>query len=374
MGGWRRKRMCLVLAATMLLVAGEATGASEVQPEALEPSPAAIAVEMASPLVRIKDIARVQGVRDNQLIGMGLVVGLNGTGDGSGNQANVQMVTNMLQQFGITVDARYMRSRNVAAVVATAALPSFARSGDAIDVTVASMGDARSLQGGLLLQTPLQGADGGVYAVAQGPLVIGGEGTSRGPGQRTHAQTARVPAGAIVEREVPAAFVEAEELLLVLHTPDFATAARVAQAVNDATGPKTAKALDRTAIAVGIPLAYQGNPVEFIAALEELSVTPDAPARVVVNERTGTVIIGAGVRVAPVAVTHGTLRLQIEAPDGAARYTSQGPVTQSVVLSGSTVHDVVAGLNAIGASPRDVISMLQAIRAAGALYGELVVI
>lgn len=363
----RHGRWVLLLALLLLM---SPRGGAEA-PELLVEEAAAVSVEVAPPLVRIKDIARVQGVRDNQLIGLGLVVGLSGTGDGPGNQAGVQMVSNMLQQFGITVDARYMRSRNVAAVVVTATLPGFARSGNVIDVTVASMGDARSLQGGLLLQTPLQGADGAVYAVAQGPLVVGGQSSQRGSISRTQSPVASLPAGAIVEKEVPASFVQGSEVLLVLHTPDFATVSRVAQAINASVGAPVAQAVDRSAVAVSIPEEYQDNPVEFIAALEEISVTPDAPARVVINERTGTVIIGAGVRVAPVAVTHGTLSLQIEAPGGSM---GQGPSAQSVVLAGSTVHDVVAGLNAIGATPKDVISMLQAIRAAGALYGELVVI
>jgi flagellar P-ring protein precursor FlgI len=363
---------CVLLLVLMLLF--PPLGWAEAPELVAEIEAAPVRAEVTSPVVRIKDIARVQGVRDNQLLGLGLVVGLNGTGDGPGSQANVEMVGNMLQRLGIDVDNRYMRSRNVAAVVVTATLPGFARSGDTIDATVASLGDARSLQGGVLLQTPLQGADGAVYAVAQGPLIVGGQSSARGPAPRTQSPVATLPAGAIVEKEVPTTFVHGDEILLVLHRPDFATASRVAQAVNESVGSQVAQAVDRGAVAVQVPEEYQENPVEFIAALEGISVTPDAPARVVINERTGTVIIGAGVRVAPVAVTHGTLSLKIEAPSQMRGYFDQESGEQSVVLEGTTVHDVVGALNAIGATPKDVISMLQAIRAAGALYGELVVI
>jgi len=364
---------CVLLLMLMFLL--PPIGWADAPEPAEETEAASVRAEATLPVVRIKDIARVQGVRDNQLIGLGLVVGLNGTGDGPGSQANVQMISNMLQRFGIDVDVRYMRSRNVAAVVVTATLPGFARSGDRIDATVASLGDARSLQGGVLLQTPLQGADGAVYAVAQGPLVVGGQSGMRGSTSRTQSSpVATLPAGAIVEKEVPTAFVYGDEILLVLHRPDFATASRVAQAVNEAVGEQIAQAIDRGAVAVRVPEEFRDSPVDFIAAVEGISVTPDAPARVVINERTGTVIIGAGVRVAPVAVTHGTLRLKIDVPSEMPGYFDQDSGEQSIVLEGTTVHDVVAALNAIGATPNDVISMLQAIRAAGALFGELVVI
>lgn len=326
-------------------------------------------------LVRVKDIARVQGVRDNQLTGLGLVVGLNGTGDSSSSQVSTEMVTNMLARFGVPVDSHYFRVRNVAAVLVTATLPGFARSGSSIDVTVASLGDARSLQGGVLLQTPLQGADGAVYAVAQGPLLIGGQSAPAGQVQRVHSLTARVPGGAIVEQEVPAAMVGGDRLVLVLNTPDFATASRVAQAIDTLVAPGTARALDHTAIEVAIPPEHVSDPVAFIAAVEEIPVAPDTPARVVVNERTGTVIIGGSVRVAPVAITHGHLSVRIDTPGAnVVPRWQQGDQERATLLPGGTVEDVVKGLNAIGATPQDVISILQVIRAAGALFGELLVL
>lgn len=327
----------------------------------------------ANPIVRIKDITRVQGVRDNQLVGLGLVVGLDGTGDGTSSQANIQMVTNMLQQFGIFLNSDYLRFRNVAAVMVTANLPAFSRPGARIDVTVSSIGDARSLQGGVLLQTPLQGADGQVYAVAQGALVVGGQSAPMGYTQRTSALTALVPGGAIVERDVPVTFVEENIITLLLNNADFSTASRVAESINQAIGAGTAKAIDQGAVQVAIPAASADNPVDFLAAIEELPVAPDAPARVVVNERTGTVIIGASVRIVPVAVTHGTLAVRIGV-ENTPTFGKGITGDQTTMLGGSSVEDVVKALNALGATPKDIISLLQAIKAAGALYAELVVI
>ncbi len=333
--------------------------------------------------VRIKDIARLKTVRHNQLVGLGLVVGLNGTGDGANSQANVEMVTNMLRQFGVSVDAKFMRTRNVAAVMVTADLPAFARMGDVVDVTVASLGDARSLSGGLLLQTPLQGADGQIYAVAQGPVVIGGQSDAHGRVVRTHSLTGRVVGGAIVENEIYTNILENDTLTLVLAAADFSTASRVATAINTAVGEQIAQALDGSSIEVQVPEALLGNAIDFLAAIEELPVRPDAPARVVVNERTGTVVIGGRVRVAPIAVAHGQLSVRIAQPQATGTSTSGSaapiwPPTsssdQSVLLSGANVEDVVQGLNAIGATPKDIVALLQAIKAAGALFGELVVI
>jgi flagellar P-ring protein precursor FlgI len=329
----------------------------------------------ANPVVRIKDITRVQGVRDNQLVGLGLVVGLDGTGDGASSQANIQMVANMLQQFGIFLNSDYLRFRNVAAVMVTANLPAFARPGAKIDVTVSSIGDARSLQGGVLLQTPLQGADGKVYAVAQGALTLGGQSALMGQSQRTSALTALAPGGGIVERDVPATFVEDNTITLLLINADFSTANRVAESINSTIGAGTASAIDQGTIQVIIPEVSVGNPVEFLAAIEELSVAPDAPARVVVNERTGTVIIGASVRIAPVAVTHGSLAVRIGAESTPLfGYEANIAAERTTMLGGSSVEDIVKALNLLGATPKDVISLLQAIKAAGALYAELVVI
>nr|MBO2478309.1 flagellar biosynthesis protein FlgA [Bacillota bacterium] len=271
-------------------------------------------------------------------------------------------------------------------------LPAFVRPGDRIDVTVSSIGDARSLQGGFLLQTPLQAADGHVYAVAQGPVSIGGFNVRSGGNQtqRNHAAVGTIPGGAIVERFVPTTVVqEGGYLTLLLTEPDFTTAARVADVINQVFTPTTAQALDRSAIRLEIPPAFAGRVVEFIAAVEELPVTPDAIAKVVINERTGTIVMGHRARVATVAVAHGSLRVRVEtqplvAVTGSADQGGEAVVAQqttvlveedrarTVVLeSGASVEDVVNALNAIGATPRDIIAILQAMKAAGALYAQL---
>ena len=346
------------------------------------------------PLVRMKDIARVDGVRDNQLYGLGLVIGLEGTGDGTGAQANVQMIANMLERFGITVAAADLRLRNAAAVMVTADVPSSLRSGDRIDVSVASIGDARSLQGGYLLQTPLEAADGQVYAAAQGAVSIGGFNVQGGGTtvQRNHATVGMIPNGAIMEAAIPSSFGQAQnQITLALYRPDFTTAARVTQAINQVFGPNTAFAEDRAAIRVTVPIDYRGNLVRFIAELEDLPVQPDSAARVVINERTGTVVMGANVRIAPIAVAHGNLSVRVETvpsvsqppplTGGETVVTDQWSVDVQedpgrfmVLDSGSSVDRLVEALNAIGASPRDIIAILQAIKAAGALFGELVIL
>ncbi len=357
-----------------------------------EPAPAGAASLAGAndPSVRIKDIARIRGVRDNQLIGTGLVVGLQGTGDGSGTIANVQMVANMLRQFNITVSPEQMRVKNVAAVAVTADLPAFARSGDKLDVVVSSLGDAKSLQGGMLLFTPLRGADGKVYALAQGPLSIGGfSAGSRGTSvQKNFTTVGRVPGGATVEQEVPTSLGDGNTLTMVLARPDFTTAARLAEVVNRVFTPQTARALDQSAVEIAVPAAYRQNLVEFIANLEGLPVRPDAVARVVVNERTGTIVVGHQVRISTVAVSHGNLSIKIASADTVsqppplsgggtvvtprAEVGVQEPSAEMVVLqSGSSVNDLVRALNAVGATPRDIIAVLQAIKEVGALQGQL---
>ncbi len=398
----KRPIFAVVLATCFLaLMSTVAVGQASDEGELAEPPRVTVApvgsVSLATtahqPTVRIKDIARFDGVRDNQLFGMGLVIGLEGTGDGRGSQANVQMVANMLERFGITVDRDALRLRNVAAVMVTADLPAFVRPGDRIDVTVSSFGDARSLQGGFLLQTPLEAADGQVYAVAQGPVSIGGFNVRAGGSevQRNHTAVGTVPNGAIVERAVPTTILQEDMLTLVLHEPDFTTAARVAEAINEMFTPDTARALDRSAIEVRVPSIFMNQPVEFMALVEELTVTPDVPARIVINERTGTIVMGHQARIATVAVAHGGLTVRVEAepqfgflppvdndgvPTPVIVETTNIDVqeqTGDIVLiqGGASVEDVVQALNAIGASPRDIIAILQAIKAAGALYGEL---
>ncbi|NLN17578.1 MAG: flagellar basal body P-ring protein FlgI [Firmicutes bacterium] len=345
------------------------------------------------PLVRVKDIARVQGVRDNQLVGLGLVVGLAGTGDGRGTLANVQMVANMLANFGVPVDARSLRTRNVAAVMLTADLPAYVRPGDRIDVTVSSLGDAKSLEGGYLLQTPLEAANGQIYAVAQGPVSVGGFSAGAGGAsvQKNHPTVGIVPNGAIVEAEVPTSFLAGDEITLLLHRPDFTTAARLAKAVDEAFGQPVAEAVDRAAVRVKVPPAYEDDVVGFVAAVEEVVLRPDAPAKVVINERTGTIVMGHHVRISTVAVAHGPLRVKVQprvevhqppplsAGETVVVETPELEVEEeeraiSVLRSGADVEELVAALNAIGATPRDIIAILQAIKAAGALYGELEII
>lgn len=340
-----------------------------------------------TPIVRIKDVARVQGVRDNQIFGLGLVVGLQGTGDGSGSRANVQMIANMLENFGISVSPDDLRMRNIAAVMVTADLPTSLRAGDRIDVTVSSIGDARSLQGGYLLQTPLQAANGQVYAVAQGPVSIGGV-AGRGSGaQSTHTTVGVVPNGAIVERELQTKDLAAEGWVsLVLMEPDFTTAHRLAEVVNAVFGAGLANARDQATVEIQVPSDYLSNVVPFIAKLEELPIRPDSNARVVINERTGTVVMGAQVRIAPVVVSHGNLKVQVgngENQDmfggtggffGELRGPEQRYGTTTMLGGAPSVQELVDALNAVGASPRDIIAILQAVKAAGALFGELIIL
>ncbi len=343
--------------------------------------PAGTAAPLATPTVRIADLARLEGLRPNQLVGLGLVVGLEGTGDSRG--VSVQMVANMLRNFGLAVDPGQLRARNVAAVMVTALLPSLARPGDRVDVTVSSMGDARSLAGGVLLQTPLQGADGEVYAVAQGPLVVGGSTARTVTAQRVHPTVASIPRGAIVERAVPAAVAEEGMVRLVLYQPDFTTAARMVDAINRELGAPLAFTLDGAVVTVRLPREYQQDPALLVARLEQLSVTPSAPAKVVINERSGTVVLGHQVRIAPVAVAHAGIRVEVgtTAPDGldtalgALPGIGEPPAGHAaLVQAGASVAELVDALNASGLSPRDVIAILEAIRAAGALYAELEVL
>lgn len=344
----------------------------------------------ASPDVRLKDIAQIQGARGNQLIGYGLVVGLEGTGDSKGTLFTTQSIANMLQRFGISVPAGQMKVKNIAAVMVTADLPPFAHEGSRIDVTVSSIGDARSLQGGTLLQTPLMGADGNVYAVAQGPISVGGFGASSGGSsqQKNHLTVGRIPAGAIVEREVPASVVKDNSLLITLTTPDFTTAARVASAIRQKFPQTLPRALDASTIRVDLSGEDREDVVTLIAALQEITVQPDTPARVVINERTGTVVLGGNVTLSPAAVAHGNLTVRIDAKTqvsqppplsgGTTATTTRRDVKVTeqaerlIALPESvTVDQIVKALNTLGVSPRDLMSILQALKAAGALHAEI---
>lgn len=339
------------------------------------------------PVVRVRDLARIEGLRANQLVGLGLVVGLQGTGDTRSGGAHLQMIANMLQNFGVGVDMSALRSRNAAAVVVTAMLPPLARPGDRIDVTVSSLADARSLAGGVLLQTPLQGADGEVYAVGQGPVVVGTLVERRAGADRTYATVGTVPRGAIVERAVPTSILEEGTVRLVLAWPDFSTAVQIVETINRVLGEPVAITRDGAVVTVRPPQAYRDNPAGLVAAIENLPVTPTASSRVVVSERTGTVVIGHQVRIAPVAVAHRGLTVQVggagepggEAPSPAAGAglwpAGAGQAGHVAMLQATaTVGELVDALNALGVTPRDVVEVLRAIRAAGALFGELEVI
>ncbi|TMB39086.1 MAG: flagellar basal body P-ring protein FlgI [Deltaproteobacteria bacterium] len=343
---------------------------------------------------RLKDIASIEGVRQNQLSGYGLVAGLNGTGDSQQAIFTVQSVLNMLRRRGLTlnINPRQLQIKNVAAVSVTAALPPFARQGGRIDAQVSSLGDAKSLQGGTLLTTPLFGPDGQVYAVAQGPVSLGGGFAAHGPGataQKSHPTTAFLAGGALVEREVPVALGTEGVLTLALHQPDFTTAGRVATAVNDALGRAAARPLDAGTIAVDLGAASEAEAVATATAIEHVEVMPDTTARVILNERTGTVIIGSDVHIMPIAIAHGSLNVTVKTDFGVSQPApfSQGQTVvvpdttlkveegakQNLVLlrAGVSLGELVAGLNALGVTPQDLIAILQAIQTAGALQAEL---
>lgn len=344
--------------------------------------------------VRLKELTQLQGVRSNHLIGYGLVVGLNDTGDSSRSGFTYQTLANMLERMRISTGKDDIRVKNVAAVLVTAELPAFAKAGDNIDVLVSSIGDADSLSGGTLVQTPLSGPQGNVYAVAQGPLVVGGfslEGQA-GQVQKNHPTVGRIPDGATVEKQIDFALPEAGKLNYRLHEQDFTTVSRIVQALNDIFGTGTASAKDSGSFQVQIPEGFNQNIVHFISAVEQVEVQPGSTARVVVNERTGTIVMGGRIRLDTVAVAHGNLKLQIQETPIVSQpmpFSEQGetavvPRTELeveedeahlvVMEQGVSISDVAAGLNAIGATPRDMIAIFQAIKAAGALHAELVLL
>lgn len=353
---------------------------------------AGIVACLATPLfaAKLKDIASFGGVRANQLIGYGLVVGLNKTGDGNSMRSTTASIINMLQSMGISVEERDVKSGNVAAVMVTAMLPPFARQGMKLDVTVSSIGDAKSLQGGLLVMCPLSGPDGHVYAVAQGAISIGGFAAGGGGSGVTsnHPTVGQIPSGALVEREIPFRFDDLEEITIALDVQDFSTAVQVAKKINDLLGGTPAQAIDSRTIKVKIPVSYNGNVAQLLARIELIEVQPDTMARVVVNERTGTVVMGAEVRISSVAISHGNLHVMITstpvisqpAPlsQGQTVVTQQTTVEVSeeearlfVLPDQTTIGDLVAALNAIGVTPRDLVAILQAVKAAGALQAQL---
>lgn len=342
---------------------------------------------------RIKDIADFKGVRRNQLVGYGLVVGLNGTGDGKDAEFTLQSLASMLEKMGVTVQTDNIKVDNVAAVMVTAELAPFAKSGSHVDVLVSSIGDAENLQGGTLLFTPLKGADGRVYAVAQGPVSTGGfsAGGDGGGVQKNFPTVGRIAGGAVIEREVKTNFAEKKSLTLLLHTPDFTTASRISEAINRLGYDQMAQTEDASTINIDIPDSFVGNIIKLITMIEVLKIIPDAVAKVIINERTGTVVMGSNVRISTVAVAHGNLSIEIkEFPQVSQPLPfSQGetvvtPDTEVLVKEGNnrlmlmetgvSIGEVVRALNALGASPRDLIAIFQAMKAAGALQAELEII
>lgn len=349
----------------------------------------------AAAATRLKDLVTVEGVRDNQLLGYGLVVGLAGTGDRQQTVFSAQSLTNVLQRMGVTVSPSAITVKNTAAVMVTATLPPFAQTGTKIDVTVSSIGDAANLQGGLLIMTPLKSGDGQVYAVAQGALLTGGF-AAGGAGTTkvvNHPTVGRIPEGALVEKSAPSAEPR-NEVKLQLKRLDFGTASLIADAINkkysDLLLPP-ARADNGALVTVTVPRSYVNRPVEFIAELEDVAVNPQHSSRIVVNERTGTIVMGKDVHVAAVAIMHGNLTVEVQttftvsqpAPlsQGTTEVVPQTQVAAAedkaknlLLKEGATVEDLVRGLSSIGSTPRDIIAILQDLRAAGALDADLEVI
>jgi len=347
---------------------------------------------------RIKDLASVAGVRNNQLVGYGLVVGLDGSGDQTSQTPfTTQSIKNMLQQFGITVPpGQNLQLKNVAAVSIHADLPPFAKPGQTIDVTVASIGNAKSLRGGSLIMAPLKGVDGNIYAIAQGNLIVGGFGGSGADGSSVTVNVpsaGRIPNGATVERAVATEFNSLESIVLNLHIPDFTTSNRLTSLINDTMGEGTAQSIDAVSVRIRAP-ADSTQRTAFLAHLENLDVTPgEAAARVIINSRTGTVVIGSHVRVSPAAVSHGSLVVTIsEQPFASQPVAPFGNSGQTVVLPNSGVDitqedskmflfepginlgDIVQAVNRVGAAPGDLVAILEALKQAGALHAQLIVI
>lgn len=342
---------------------------------------------------RIKDLVMVGGVREHQLSGWGLVVGLAGDGD-KDPVYTVQAVANTLQRYGITVPAASLTTKNISAVFVTADIKPYLKEGNRLDVTVAAMGDAKSLQGGVLLQTPLLGADGKMYAVAQGPLAVGGfSAGSGGAGgasvQKNHPTVAQISGGAIVENELPAKLENNDHIELHLREPDFTSAARMAVAINEQF-PSAAHAVDPTTIRVKIPEGHEDNAVAFLARVESIEVTPDTTARVIINERTGTIVATSKIKISTCAVSHGELTISVAStmdvsqpgPFSQGGTTAVTPRTDTQVTEAKgrmitleempTIEKVAAGLNAIGVTPRDMMAIFHAMKQAGALQAELI--
>jgi flagellar P-ring protein FlgI len=341
---------------------------------------------------RLKDIADIEGVRGNQLFGYGIVVGLNGTGDGKGVEFTVKSISNMLERVGIRVNPADIKVKNIAAVMVTATLPPFIRPGSQMDVTVSSVGDAKSLQGGTLLFTPLKGADGNTYAVAQGPVVVGGFAVSGGgdSAQKNHPTVGTIAEGAIIERAIPFDLFQSKRIRIVLRQPDFTSMTRVVARINSVLRAPVALAVDAASVEVPLVNEMSRDPIGMVARIEQVEVDLDSGAKVIVNERSGTIIMGEHVRISRVALAHGNLSIairsetQVSQPnplsEGETAVVTNTDVNvsednNSLGLIGGevTLGDLVEALNALGATPRDLISIFTALKRAGALHAELVI-
>jgi flagellar P-ring protein precursor FlgI len=345
--------------------------------------------------VRLRDLVSIEGVRSNQLVGYGLVVGLQGSGDTLRNsQFTQQSLSAMLERMGVNVTGLQMQTRNTAAVVVTATLAPFARQGAPIDVQVSSLGDAKSLTGGMLMVTPLMAADGEVYAVAQGPVVVGGF-QAAGAAQSVNQGVltgGRIPGGATVEREVVNSLDDLRQIRLALRAPDFTTATRIEQAINTELGGNVATATDIGSVNIVVPAAFTNRVTALLAQIEHIAIQPDQPARIVIDEKSGTIVVGADVKLDTVAVTHGNLTVRVTetptvsqpnpfsngqtvvVPNTNVDVNDQADKHLQILHKSATLNELVAGLNALGLGPRDLIQVLNALKASGALHAELVFI
>jgi flagellar P-ring protein FlgI len=379
----------MTVARLSLAVAALVLSASTLAPAHAQSAP-------ASPAMRVKDLGKLQGWRENALVGYGIVTGLAGTGDSPTNRGTRQALSNVLSQFNLTVPPEQVQSRNVAVVMVGAALPPFAREGDTLDIIVNSAGDARSLVGGSLLLAPLKAANGKIYALAQGPLSVGGYRYDANGNvvQKNHPTVGSVPGGAVVEVGLQAPVLEpGKNLVFVLSEPDFTTASRVAAAINTQLAFTVARARDASGIEIAVPEAQREQLVAYVARLENVRVDPDRRAKVVINERTGTVVAGGDVRISQVAISHGDLKISIVSDNAVSQPTVIGRASAGVqtavvtntkvdveeqgaagyVAAGTTVADLVQSLSRLKTNTRDIISILRAVKAAGALHAELVV-
>lgn len=320
-----------------------------------------LVISSVSEAARLKDIASIRGVRENQLVGYGIVVGLKGTGDGK-NEFTSKSMVRMLDKLGVKLDSQDVQSKNVAAVIVTATLPAFAKAGNPMDITVSSIGEASSLQGGTLLQTPLRAGNEQVFAVAQGTVVISGDG-----GKEAHLTSGRIPNGAIIEKDVQSDFSSRKMFRLTLHNPDFTTAARSVLTINRELGGQYASAKDAGTIDIVTPFSYENRGVELLATIETIQINPDTRAVVIINEKSGTVVIGDKVKISKVAVSHNGISVKV----GDGKGKDKSAEEKIALIEGASVGDLVQSLNKVGTTPKDLITLLQAIKAAGALHGEL---